>query len=665
MIDLVINEIKKDKSRVIDFIKSNTKPKKGIYIVVDIDNRFDDTDFNNYLIVDSSVDRFISAIVADNHSDKDELRKYIADRDRMSKVLNSDSNKAIDSPNKKILSTVYKCLTLNKKTVSIGKDSNFKTIDELMTYISEEGFVYYRNLKANIEKILRIKSNEIPHKDIADMLQYAEDEKRLSEIDAIEVYLKENLEAIIDFANNKGIPTDGVMKVFFKSSSGVIDDSEEAYSEEENLYLYKAILNADMLTVTGDTVRGTTVYGFNNNSKKTGIKPLCMNIDLVKYLTIEEAMDYRLAFQLLETISVNNSGKSFGMDTTSQEFQFATGIEDSVEEKISITDFTDNIDSKGVVFRLHYKKKFIISTSTNTFTNDTANFVANTNIHLKNYLFDDKFKFRTDFLSSDGSIIGITSPTVALLLARIGFCSRENLNLYSDYSFSGSKDSAKCYSLVSSLEFIYNKYKNLMNTFLYNSNPDKRTTYKIINDYTDDCINAYILNGHNLEYSIATLACLINYKLNLVEKFKVEGKGMILLNMATEIKEKLKKAVLEGVDFEFENEAEYFYTLGQLAFYVEYQVKKKLDLSPFKEYTNKRSAKDMVNHLITRMDLYGYSINPCNNAFRTVASKVLLTGEISGKVKDYLTFFYGGVASDNIFLTKHISEVNGDTEKKI
>lgn len=664
MVDLVISEIKKDRDRVIDFIYSNVKPKEGIYIVVDIDKPFDDSNFSNYLVVDKKVDRFISAFVAENCLDKDTLRSYIAERDFMSKLLNSDANKAIDAPNKKILSTVYMCLSFNSKTASLNGKTEIETIEGLTNHIIENGLGYYRNIRSKVDEALSLKKNEKYCKDIIDALEYSQHAKRLGEIDEIEFYIKGNLEAIVSFAQKKGLPADGVVKIFFTSLSGKIDDSKEAYTREENFYLYRCLLNSKDLQVINGKLKGTTVYGFNNNTKKTGIKPLCLNINLTKYLSMDEAMDYRIAFQFLETVSVNNGARAFGLDMTSKDLQFANDVEDNINEKINITDFTHNVEEKGLVFKLHYKDKNIIMASTNAFVSGGKKYIANKRINLKNYLSNKELDFIVDKEKSKDDTVIVKNPTVVELLARIGFCWSKNLNFYSDFGAYNTRSIPRSHNLAANMEIIYNKYQNLMHSFLYSITPDISTTSMIINNYVDECINTYINDANNYEYAVSTLIRLLNYKLNLVDEFKVEGNGLILLNIADRIREKLEKAVDEGIDFDFENEAEYYYTLGQLAFYVEYQVQKKLDLSPFKEYTSRRTAKDMVNHLITRMDLYGYSINPSNKVFRAVASKVLLTGEITGKVRDNLTFFYGGIASDNIFLRKQEKTAGNDTENQ-
>ena len=83
-------------------------------------------------------------------------------------------------------------------------------------------------------------------------------------------------------------------------------------------------------------------------------------------------------------------------------------------------------------------------------------------------------------------------------------------------------------------------------------------------------------------------------------------------------------------------------------------------LSPFKEYTNKKTVGDLTDYLTTRLDLYGYNINPGTKAMQNLASKILLNGDRTLRVKNNLTALYGGFLSNNVFLRK--KEENAKTE---
>ena len=176
----------------------------------------------------------------------------------------------------------------------------------------------------------------------------------------------------------------------------------------------------------------------------------------------------------------------------------------------------------------------------------------------------------------------------------------------------------------------------------------------------DRCIRCYVDNMHGAESSMQGLRRLLNYKLSLIEEFKIEGNDLIMADLARELEEKMLKIVEGEAELDCDNEVEYFYALGQLAFYAEYQVQKTLVLSPFKEYTNKKTVGDLTDYLTTRLDLYGYNINPGTKAMQNLASKILLNGDRTLRVKNNLTALYGGFLSNNVFLRK--KEENAKTE---
>lgn len=662
MLDLLIREINKDKDRVERFIIENATPKVGIYILADIDKPFRSDGTVNYLVVDKKTSRFVEAKVNGDCKDVDVFRAAIAKRDSLSKLLNAASNKAIDAPAKKILSTTYQALTINAKTAALeGKEKDGSdTLEWLIEHICEAGLGYYRDIKIKICEVLDLKNNSEYCLDIVKDLEYAESEARLTELSLIEAYIRENLGAIIDFAKNLGIPTGGVIKIFFTSSSGRLDDSIEAYKREEAYYFYRSLLNADGVEVVDNELVGTTVYGFNNNAKKTGIKPLTMNINLRKYLTMEKAMDYRTAYQFLQTISENNGARAFGFNVMRDTLQFAGEDVDTISENITIEDFTKDVGNKGLIFRLHFKEKYIVKATTNAHVFNPTETIGKRKVPLKNYFGDKEILFNLDKESAKAETVAVSKPTVKELLARIGFCWYKNLNTFSEYGAYGIGNESGSYNLARDMEGIYGKYSYVLDSFFKSKVSDVKLAKRELVDYVDECIRCYVDNMHGAESSMQGLRRLLNYKLSLIEEFKIEGNDLIMADLARELEEKMLKIVEGEAELDCDNEVEYFYALGQLAFYAEYQVQKTLVLSPFKEYTNKKTVGDLTDYLTTRLDLYGYNINPGTKAMQNLASKILLNGDRTLRVKNNLTALYGGFLSNNVFLRK--KEENAKTE---
>ena len=86
MIDLIINEIKKDRNTVSKFIADNSKFKQGIYLKVNIDEPFNKSAFKDFFVVDNK-DGDTSKYICDLASnDRLNLIDYVKSRLNMNRV---------------------------------------------------------------------------------------------------------------------------------------------------------------------------------------------------------------------------------------------------------------------------------------------------------------------------------------------------------------------------------------------------------------------------------------------------------------------------------------------------------------------------------------------------------------------------------------------------
>ena len=119
-----------------------------------------------------------------------------------------------------------------------------------------------------------------------------------------------------------------------------------------------------------------------------------MNINLRKYLTMEKARDYRTAYQLLQTISENNGARAFGFNVMRDTLQFAGEDVDTISENITIEDFTKDVGNKGLIFRLHFKEKYIVKATTNAHVFNPTETIGKRKVPLKNYFGDKEILFK-------------------------------------------------------------------------------------------------------------------------------------------------------------------------------------------------------------------------------------------------------------------------------
>ena len=266
MIDLLINEVNKNRELVSQFIIDNTSLKNGIYIKVNIDEPFDGKSFKDYFIVsgkqtnDADYQQFYQ-----HHHLKDQII-YLS-------LLNDDANKTIDGSGKKILSSTYQTLFISNKFIQFSEKSKIKSAEEFCNLICEKGLNSYKTIGSKIRETLRLAKLKHEDVELEETLSIAESKERFMEIDLIEKYLKVNFENILNFVNAKKVASSDKTKIFFYSKSKTIDDSIEAFKRESSYYLSNYIFNKSTTELVDGELKGSISYGFNNNEGKILLRP--------------------------------------------------------------------------------------------------------------------------------------------------------------------------------------------------------------------------------------------------------------------------------------------------------------------------------------------------------------------------------------------------------
>lgn len=637
MIDLLINEVNKNRELVSQFIIDNTSLKNGIYIKVNIDEPFDGKSFKDYFIVSGKQTNEADYQCELELDEKDKLVKYIKERDILSGLLNDDANKTIDGSGKKILSSTYQTLFISNKFIQFSEKSKIKSAEEFCNLICEKGLNSYKTIGSKIRETLRLAKLKHEDVELEETLSIAESKERFMEIDLIEKYLKVNFENILNFVNAKKVASSDKTKIFFYSKSKTIDDSIEAFKRESSYYLSNYIFNKSTTELVDGELKGSISYGFNNNEGKILLRPKRMNISFVKSHSLKEALDVKFAFELLKLISDNRSAKMFAFDNITKESQFNCNL----DELVDLSKY-----NQSMFFKLHYKEKYIEDYDLISEKSGVSNITAKQTIDCRNYL-NSNFEFAR---KSDDDNEKKSEFTIKQLLAFIIHSKHEALSKYNEYMSYGLMISDKGVMILERKNaIIFNKYKYKIHEFLLDSTPSDDLIDSIIDDFTKEVILAYAGTMFVSSYYRTKLTELINIKMNLLHTYRKEHELLMTLDNMNNKLEQLKKEEIDSINIE--NDAEYYLLMGQASYYLESQNKRDTNFSSLKSYTEKRIDKHLKSHLIKRCEMYNHNINLSNKCFKQVLTAILgynPTVNISKKVEA----FYSGVCADNVFYKK-------------
>lgn len=631
MIPLLVKQINKNKENVIKFVEDNLKIKEGIYLKVDIDTPFDENNFKDYLIVDDK-NSFSSAMTFDNTVDKKRLSEYFNKRDYMSKILNEDANKCIDVPIKRCLSTVYLTLAISLKTSPYNGDGKFKKSSDFYNHFNKSITSAYLNIGSKINETLSLDKlkKQYNYSNIFwnNLLNQTNSEDRKKQILLIDKYINDNIDKIFTFVSKKELISSSHIKIFFYSSSGKIDDSIENYKKEEFYYLSSSLINKGQVEIIDGELKGSIPLGFNNNPSKPFLKPKHMNFNFVELYTIEEALDIKLAFDLMKVINDKRSSKMFAFDNLDSEEQFKCDLDELI-----------NINNKSLMLKLHFKDKYVLEYDLRSCIPNLENTVGNKIIECINYFSNNIFEKRKQNNNELSSIF-----TFRELIAFIMFTWENKINSYSDYSFYGPSKDIGSMTLENKCKFLFSKYKYTINEILnkrFLSEEDINFLKRMIDEY----IKSYVFSMSYSKDFRRGLIELLNIKMNLLRE---DCEEIMFLNI---MKKKIIDFINNNIDLEIESDQEFYFLLGQMAYYLESQSRGDIDFGVFKFYTNKKDVNLLKKYLIQRFERYSYRINLNNNRFKKIFN-LLINYIPNQEITKFQEQFYMGICTDNIFYMK-------------
>lgn len=122
------------------------------------------------------------------------------------------------------------------------------------------------------------------------------------------------------------------------------------------------------------------------------------------------------------------------------------------------------------------------------------------------------------------------------------------------------------------------------------------------------------------------------------------------------VREKIN-IIRENTSFTIDNDFQYYFFVGQLAYFIEYQSKAHMEarMKSVELYEDKCSNKILKEYIINRFSIYFYGFNKNYDIFKRIFSAMLMY-EPKLLIKEMIDWFYLGVCYENIFLDSETEE---------
>lgn len=249
--------VKKDKSIILD----NYSLRDGIYIKLDIMKPAKQIDKDRCLIIDTKEEL---------SPEKIDLYNWFKERDYCSQILNT--NKAIDLPAKKILSSNYLSYFIQKDRLpKVGK--NGLTIEKLKE-LTEKYYTRLENAENYFEELIpadmefKVKKEKALEEFLqtyySEEVTYIRNDKRKQSIEICKNYILNNIDEIIDIIKeiDEHYKIKGYIKIFF-------EEDIENYRKEQKIYMLPRIYNVkDYNILLGNKILGLPICDMTTNNKK-------------------------------------------------------------------------------------------------------------------------------------------------------------------------------------------------------------------------------------------------------------------------------------------------------------------------------------------------------------------------------------------------------------
>lgn len=295
-------------------LQDNYQLKEGIYIKLDLTKSWAEQseEFEkNHLIIRAKEDDPPQA----------DLLKWFKLRDYWSSLINM--NKAVDGK-KQIHSNNPNALFV-KQDVFLGEKKDLKSTmpENVIRYFEATAS---EQVKLNWNSLIPSSKNNTDHLSIfqtseyAKALNYLESANRLLGIEQIIAWYDKNLSELTEFV--RGIPFKNYVKLFFSLESSTSSESlscEQVYNFEYDLYTIPKIYNSnDYNQVINDELVGLPGFDMTMNSKKPYLEHKTMRVEapdrvsLMQALSAKEATEWLASSELTPKYITNKLGYETG-----------------------------------------------------------------------------------------------------------------------------------------------------------------------------------------------------------------------------------------------------------------------------------------------------------------------------------------------------------------
>ena len=603
--------IKQNKNIILD----NYSLKSGLLLKFDINTKVSDLKDEDYLIADKK----------NENINKIELLNWFKIRDFYSGVIST--NKAIDLPAKKILSSNYLTVFIKKDAFpEVGKPEQMMNREKLKERISG----YYDALGKTEEKFISIFSESIfvdKSKNYEDYLKqyftkeynYIKDKERSEVIKKHKEYLINNLDEIIDIIKiiNEKSEFGNYIKIFF-------NEAEEIYEMENRVYTMPSLFNINKFNIIeNEKLFGLPSNDMNTNEKKPFLLSRTMKHNVPYRETLDDVQDTKNFYEWLKLQNHNQRegirlNYDFNYDGTSpfkNDDSFynihMTNKENSIDEFDNIPFSTSkiNFNYRNYLKICHEDEKGIPKIVLNESIYDLTSLEKKVN----QYYFSGRM---SGYYKNNEDDIKI-KPTEFTPMLKV--------------------------LLLNSRDAFYDYFKNGVDISI------KKMINKISMEVIEEQL-CHTVKGKNL-YKVQMA---YNLRLSFLEFFNIEG-GKEMADKISSIMENLKtklddteKVVTCGSDEEF------YFTSGQLAYYILSKSQSQSnDFGIFEHFLQAKNSEQLKLKLGESLEIYRHAISMKNIKFKNAMAMVMgyeTDEKISGKMKDMLL---AGILANNVFYEKN------------
>lgn len=597
-----------------NIILDNYKCKDGLYIRLNENIPFEITE-GNYLIINNKEDEV----------KKIDLLNWFKERDYCSIILNDDTNKAIDLPAKKIHSTnlftyfikkdIYPMV--GKKPIEMNElkeltDGYFEKLklaeDKFLDIYTKSGYIDVKPKKEDKEEFLQ--------KYFPKEIKYIRSQKRLNKIEEYKKYILNNLDEIVKLINNFGKKHEfnGYIKFFF-------DNDIYDYRMESRIYTMPRIFNVNDYNIFMDNViMGLPGNNITTNSKKPYLLLKTMQCNVPYRATARDVQTTKNYFEWLmaqgkyKEIKVDYNHKFDGTDAHKKDESYYVV---HLNKNAEIDDF-DNIpfDLPKLDFKLDNVLRI-----TERLNKDDKN--------------SDRVLIASKYISDYGEL----------------------QKMFFEYFFNNRiqgyiKDlepSIKSNEFTGQMRALFMFSRDSLNDFF--SKGIKISLKMIINKLTIELIEEelkHTVQGFNLD----RVSKAYNMRISLLIYFK-DRRGKDLADKIRFNMESLRTKLSSDGFVSCENDEEFYFTAGQLAYYLLSQSESdKKNFGIFEPILNAKDSNQLKRRLHEIFAAYKHAISINNIKFKNAMSMVM-GYETEAKIKDDMKdMLLAGLLANNIFYTK-------------